>query len=1257
MLSDRRRRVPRQEGFVSSETLMFSDEDGNDNVVSARPGRRGRPSLRLTLKNRELSGGERSASSSSSTNNSSVNRTRRSTRASNVRYAFGSDDEEGSSDDLLGSASVTIPGRRRFGRKIVLRNSRRLRARRSDSDSESSAPKGVRFSTRNRNARRTNLRERWESDISENEAVTTEKKFSGAKEVFSKVPTDDPFRHRHRNVCDTCFVLGDEKAKGPLVFCQGCTGAFHTACLGPRGAREHLVTKVGYDKFVLQCRRCIGTAHKKDSTAPHLGHCTECQSASPLAKPLRERLSPRHEQQLREKNGGVDPITTVDKSLVDNVDNVLFRCINCTRAYHFEHLPPKSEDSHVGQAEDLSPAEIANMRFKEYGRRWMCHDCITAPGDIEGLVAWRPVDVDSYTPGFIADVLDEVEKEYLIKWKRKSYYRTTWMPGAWVWGVASPHMRKAFLRSPKGLKPQMTAEDAIPEEYFRVDVVLDVRYTNIVSNRTKEIDLARVKEVKEAYVKFKGLLYEDTVWETMPNPDDTERWNDFKAAYEDWVLRDYVRVPKAGSLKKHLDLVRSQNFKTTLVKKSQPKCMTGGKIMEYQLEGLNWLYYMWYKQKNAILADEMGLGKTIQIIAFLATLIEDHRCWPFLVVVPNATCPNWRREIKKWVPSVRVVTYYGSTVARKIAHDYEMFPNDATDLRCHIVITSYETMIDGKAKRVLSSIPWAGLVVDEGQRLKNDKNLLYESLSGIYFPFKVLLTGTPLQNNTRELFNLLQFCDPTLNAQDLQEKYETLTKENVPELHDLIRPFFLRRTKAQVLTFLPPMAQIILPVSMSIVQKKLYKSILAKNSQLIKSIFQNNHDQNVKQTERHSLSNILMQLRKCLCHPFVYSKAIEERSFNAAVSQRNLVEASGKLQLLELMLPKLKERGHRVLLFSQFLDNLDIVEDFLDGLGLLHRRLDGSMSSHEKQKRIDEFNAPNSPYFAFLLSTRSGGVGINLATADTVIIMDPDFNPHQDIQALSRAHRIGQEKKVLVFQLMTRASAEEKIMQIGKKKMALDHVLIEKMDADDEAGIDLESILRHGAEALFENDETGDIHYDFDSVDKLLDRSQAENTQVGNDASAESQFSFARVWANDTGALEDRLGDSDTATPTNNTVWEKILQERERAAAEEAAAQAQSLGRGKRKRNVVDYAVNEGGPDHSPAKPSKKPSQEPESDVEFNARSEASDDAHSEEDEPGSGEITPMKKTSAQKGKEDLVFLLSLSYPPSHCAPATNYLL
>ncbi|KAH8434953.1 putative chromatin remodeling complex subunit (Chd3) [Aspergillus melleus] len=1057
-----------------------------------------------------------------------------------------------SSDDIIASS-------RRTGKQRRLGRGRRaIDLEGSDVDSDFVSAKGTRFSTRSRKSARANLRDRFEDDISEHEGSSRKQKFFGAREAFYAIPSDDPFRLKHRDSCDACRETEDDQAKGPLVFCQGCTSAYHQSCLGPRATREHLVTKVSETLFLLQCRRCLGVARSKDSINPHLGCCTSCDGKGKMAEPLRERLSPKQEQQLRQQNDGTDPVTPVDEARVNNVDNVLFRCISCQRAFHFEHLLSSSDE--------------------------MCQDCVSVPGEIGAMVAWRPKDPKSLLPGYTASVLEESDKDYLIKWKSQPYSQSTWMDGTWVWGVASHTMRRAFLKSDKNLTPHMTVEEAIPEDYMRIDIVFEVQFsTNSPRDRTEDADMARVDQVSKVYVKYKGLPYEETVWDSPPDRSQTERWNDFTAAYNDWVRRDYIHTPDMQSLKKHLVHVRKQDFKTSVVRETQPEIMTGGEIMDYQKDGMNWLYYMWFKQQNAILADEMGLGKTIQVIALFATLIQDHKCWPFLVVVPNSTCPNWRKELKQWVPSIGAVTYYGSAYSRQLAQTHEMFGSTGKrDLRCHVVITSYETMTDDASRRILSRIPWGGLIVDEGQRLKNDKSQLYDALSRISFPFKILLTGTPLQNNIRELFNLLQFLDPTQNAEKLEEEFGVLSKENIPQLHDMIRPFFLRRTKAQVLTFLPPVAQIIVPVSMTVVQKKLYKSILAKDPKLIKTIFQREDagDQSLKQTERHNLNNILMQLRKCLCHPFIYSKAIEERSANAQAAHRHLVDAAGKLQLLELMLPKLQKRGHRVLIFSQFLDNLDLVEDFLDGLGLLHRRLDGRMSSLEKQKVIDEYNAEGSPYFAFLLSTRSGGVGINLATADTVIIMDPDFNPHQDMQALSRAHRIGQKNKVLVFQLMTRGSAEEKIMQIGKSKMVLDHVLIDRMDAENDDGRDLESILRHGAQALFEDDNSRDIHYDSDSVDKLLDRSQAEQERPRSPneegKAAESHFSFARVWANESNELSDQLQNIDEPLP-NATIWEKILQEREQAAAEEARRKTETLGRGKRKRTTVDYGneVNE----------------------------------------------------------------------------------
>lgn len=1057
------------------------------------------------------------------------------------------EDEESSDSDIL--RSDVLPGRKRKGRS--LRSSKPEKIPRS----------GVRQSDRSTRAQ-NNMEEAGMDDVyrSDSEPKAAAPKLTQVREIFPTLPRSDLFRARHAEGCEVCYS-GPNVA--PLIYCQGCSLAYHKNCIGHRSGREHLVTKVGNETFVLQCKRCVNIYQKKDATAPDLARCQDCTQQGISCKPYRHRKTTQQEMKDREDNDGQDPIVDLDPALVNNAHNVLFRCTKCSRAWHYHHLPPLSQYAMDINRDD---EERADERFREYSEQWKCKECIDTDSlKVGGLIAWRPSDVETYRPGASCDMISEDEKQYLVKWENQSYFRATWFSGAWTWGVTAPAMRKAFYKREDG--PKMRTEDAIPEEYLRIDIVLSIKYTSYVDVRSEEIDKARIKEVDKALIKYKGLGYEDAVWESVPTPEDGDRWLDFVTAYNDWVAGRYVKYPKQGPLKARLEKVRSSPF-AKLEKQKQPDNLVGGELMKYQLEGLNWLYYQWYSQNNGILADEMGLGKTIQVIAFMATMVQEHNCFPFLIVVPNSTAANWRREIKQWVPSLRVVAYFGSAQARDMAYKYEMYPEGTKELRCHIVVTSYEAAADDSCRRMLRSVSWGGLIVDEGQRLKNDKSQLYTALRGVKAPFRLLMTGTPLQNNARELFNLLHFLDETIDAAELEEKYAEMTSENVKELHDQIRPFILRRTKAQVLTFLPPLGQVILPISLSHLQKQLYKSILSKRPELLKALFTS--DKSLKQQERANLSNILMQLRKCLCHPFVYSREIEERTEVAAVSHRNLVEASAKLSLLELLLPKLKARGHRVLIFSQFLDMLNIVEDFLDGMEMAYQRLDGQMGSLEKQKRIDQFNAPDSPLFAFLLSTRAGGVGINLATADTVIILDPDWNPHQDLQAIARAHRIGQKKKVLCFQLMTRASVEEKIIQMGRKKMALDHVVVEQLDADDIEEHDVESILKFGAAELFKDDNADqDIRYDDESIEKLLDRSQIENTRTGTeDDSAEAQFSFARVWANDKGALENDMDTVDEEIAPDPGVWDKILKERQAIAAAEALARAEAMGRGRRARGV-----------------------------------------------------------------------------------------
>jgi chromodomain-helicase-DNA-binding protein 4 len=751
------RRLIRQDYLDSGSINISSSDDelSSNRITGTRRSQRNadhdppRRSLRQGFGSRSISGQNRSNNESETEQRSSNDRrpARRSirlrvTRDSPNPFEFSEDEEDDEEyEDPSDENTIRVGGSRskkRRGRPS--KDSRGVpRLKLTHRRDPGSDYVNQRRSSRNRTGLVRSMREKGEDEISENEAKVTGTRIIGAKEIFVELSEQHPFRARHRQICDTCgdFEVEDDN---PLVFCQGCTNSHHKNCLGPRGTRDHLVTKVGQGDFVLQCRRCVEVAHNKDSALPELSLCQKCKVAGPACEPFRARKTTRQEQLEREANAGEDLITDVDVSKLNNPDNVLFRCATCQRSWHMNHLPPRSnkEDAQVDSEDESSPTD----RFDEYSSGWTCRECFNAPkSGIDALVAWRPSNMDAYVPGSTAEIMAEDDKDYLVKWKKLSYFRTTWMPGAWVAGVAASAMRRAFLKKDPN-PPKMRTEDAIPEDWFRVDIVLGVKYTSIVSKLTKDIALARVKEVEEAYVKYKGLGYEDVVWEKPPSPEDGERWEDFKAAYEDMISGHFIHIPNQSTLRKHINQVKAQEFEPNLVQKTQPTGIEGGQMMDYQLDGLNWLYFKWYKGQNAVLADEMGLGKTIQLIALFSLLVQAHKCWPFLVVVPNSTCPNWRREIKKWAPHLRVVAYYGSSAARKLAYDYELFPNNKDDLQAHVVITSYDAVVDIQSRKLTRKIPWAGLVVDEGQRLKNDENILYEELRYLKAPFQVLLTGS-----------------------------------------------------------------------------------------------------------------------------------------------------------------------------------------------------------------------------------------------------------------------------------------------------------------------------------------------------------------------------------------------------------------------------------------------------------------------------------------------------------------------------------
>ena len=755
---------PREPGFTDVSKLDLSGDDVDDTP---------RPKLRLRSKRARrddsaddrdnLSPSEESAGSSGdvSDENETPHKSRYHLRQTRIAFngyhtrararasrskQYSEDDSEDEMEDKESSSedeipileSDVLPGSRKR-KRVAKPRGPRLVIRGMAYDNASKATRRSERSTRHL-GKMTELGidqiERSDSELTAGNAPAGPRP-TGARESFQPLPRGSGFRTRHCDQCETCGNANS--SSGTLIYCQGCSLAYHKTCIGSRNGRKHLVTKVGEGNFVLQCRRCVNYSRKKDHVTPDLARCQDCHKPGPACAPFRERKTMLQEQKEREDNEGEDPIMNVEPLLINRAENVMFRCLGCWRAFHFHHLPSRSQFMDIGGGQDDD--EKAKQRFTEYSRDWRCMDCLNAPGKISTIVTWRPVDPETYIPGVQAELVDEDEKEYLIKWEGFSYFRAEWKPGPWVWGVAAASTRKSFFRKEGGPKTRM--EDAIPEEFLRIDIVLDVRYTNVVDFCTEEIDRARIREVDQALIKYKGLNYEDAVWEKVPTPDDGD-WTDFVAAYNDWVLGRYTHVPKLEPLKARLEKARSRPF-TKLEKKKQPDNVVGGELMKYQVDGLNWLYFQWYSRSNGILADEMGLGKTIQIIAFLATMIHDHGCYPFLIVVPNSTVPNWRREIKQWAPHLRVVTYYGSAIARKMAYEYEMYPEHSRDLRCHVVVTSYEAAIDESCRRrFFKGVAWQGLIVDEGQRLKNDESMLYNSLSALKIPYRVLLTGKSL---------------------------------------------------------------------------------------------------------------------------------------------------------------------------------------------------------------------------------------------------------------------------------------------------------------------------------------------------------------------------------------------------------------------------------------------------------------------------------------------------------------------------------
>jgi superfamily II DNA/RNA helicase len=440
-------------------------------------------------------------------------------------------------------------------------------------------------------------------------------------------------------------------------------------------------------------------------------------------------------------------------------------------------------------------------------------------------------------------------------------------------------------------------------------------------------------------------------------------------------------------------------------------------------------------------------GKTIQAIALIGYLMEfKNNLGPYLVIVPLSTLSNWSNEFAKWCPSAHVICYKGTPAQRK-----ELYKEQVRNGHFNILLTTYEYIIKDKAS--LRKITWQYAIVDEGHRMKNAASKFAKTLSTQYeTKYRLLLTGTPLMNELSELWSLLNFLLPTIfnsvdtfdtwfnrpfsqfgndNANNTEEENLLSNEERmfiIHRLHELLRPFMLRRVKSEVLDQLPEKVEKILRCELSSWQKELYKQISKK------AVVENGSF--VEQTNARGLNNVVMQLRKVCNHPYLFSP--EGYHIN-----ENVIRSSAKFELLDRMLPKLRAAGHRVLMFTQMTAVMTILEDYFAYRGFMSLRLDGSTPAEEREKRMYKFNAPDSPYFIFLLSTRAGGLGLNLTAANTVIIFDSDWNPMMDLQAQDRAHRIGQRSEVSVFRLVTYSPVEEKILSRATEKLNMSELVVE----------------------------------------------------------------------------------------------------------------------------------------------------------------------------------------------------------------------
>ncbi|VEU34941.1 unnamed protein product [Pseudo-nitzschia multistriata] len=636
----------------------------------------------------------------------------------------------------------------------------------------------------------------------------------------------------------------------------------------------------------------------------------------------------------------------------------------------------------------------------------------------------------------------------------------------------------------------------------------------------------------------------------------------------------------------------------------------GGSLRDYQAEGVTWFLANYVNGRSCIMADEMGLGKTLQTAAFCNLLVQKmFKTGPFLICVPLSTLAHWQREFQGWT-DLNTIVYHGSAEDRRAIREAEFaYARDRPDgsgggginslylKKCEpakskssakwmatVVVTTPEMLVADDWTE-LSYVRWQVLVVDEAHRLKNHNSKLAATMRKEQFTFehKLLLTGTPIQNDVKEFWTLLHFIDPK-NYDDLDafmdEYGDMKSKEKIDELHNQIRPYILRRLKEDVEKSVPPKEETLIEVELTLAQKQYYRALYEKNVGFL-------HKNKKKALDGPSLNNLAMQLRKCCNHLFLLNgveddmrtKELEKlKGSEKSIDEGDFVtNGSGKLVLLDKLLPRLKENGHRILVFSQFKIMLDILEDYLHYRAYKFERIDGSITGHKRQSAIDRFQEGTpgkEPPFVMLLSTRAGGVGINLTAADTCVIFDSDWNPQNDIQAMARCHRIGQTKSVKVYRLLTRKTYEMQMFHMSSLKMGLDQAVLTGFESNSSGEgtmtkEEVERLLRHGAYDIFNEDKAGSaeaesndfVQQDIDSILSRRSRKIVHGNTGSGSSAAGGTFSKAS-FVHKTPSKEGEQGASADIDINDPDFWTKMVGE--------AKPEEESILK-PRKRNQANY--------------------------------------------------------------------------------------